>query len=644
MAVAASSDDPPAIRGGPVPEYLSPGVYVEEVSFRSKSIEGVPTSTTGICGATRWGPVAFGATGQHPFATEPRLMTSYTEFERVYGGLEPLAFGAEGESQSYVAHAARAFFMNGGRRLYVTRAYNPLAGGAGVSTGPVAMGNSQWRGRWPGAAGDVLVESKVIRSGNVAFTHPVDANDPLGRDQWGVQAKRAVHGTLVEVTAPVAGAPAVIGNEPLDPTKLRVIRRDINRRQWFDGGAAPQPGDEVRLVDFQVTVTVNVERVDAYQGLAVHPMHPQYVGRVLGQNDPDDDDAVVWLFVDGVNPLNPTPNSVIGLAVALQGAVRLTGGNDGDKPQPDDLAGQAADPDNADVKATGLEALGEIDDIAIVALPDGSTYGAPSPTPADVDLCQQSAERLIGHAERERYRIAIVDPPPRQSMNEIRGFRGHFDSKYAALYHPWIEILAPPTPGDPGARPSRLQLPPSGFVAGIYARSDIERGVYKAPANEVVRGLTKFEVNINQARQDVLNPESINALRFFEGRGSRVWGARTLSSDPEWRYINVRRLFIFLEHSIDKATQWAVFEPNNERLWSNIRATVEDFLLVQWRDGALLGSKPEDAYFVRCDRSTMTQNDLDNGRLICLIGVAPVKPAEFVIFRIGQWTSDAKSA
>ena len=191
--------------------------------------------------------------------------------------------------------------------------------------------------------------------------------------------------------------------------------------------------------------------------------------------------------------------------------------------------------------------------------------------------------------------------------------------------------------------PKEIALPPSGFVSGIYARNDVERGVWKAPANEVVRGLTQFEININKARQDVLNPEGVNCLRFFEGRGHRVWGARTMSSDPEWKYVNVRRLFIYLEHSIDKATQWAVFEPNNERLWKNIRSAVEDFLYVLWRDGALLGSKPEEAYFVRCDRSTMTQNDLDNGRMICLVGVAPSRPAEFVIFRVGQWTANASS-
>ncbi len=252
------------------------------------------------------------------------------------------------------------------------------------------------------------------------------------------------------------------------------------------------------------------------------------------------------------------------------------------------------------------------------------------------------ADRLIGHAERLRYRIAIVDAPEGSSMTEIRDFRGRFDTTYGALYHPWIEIFDPTERPAQGAPPRRLLLPPSGFVAGIYARTDVARGVHKAPANEVVRGLNRFESNINKPRQEVLNPEGINALRFFDGRGYRVWGARTMSSDPEWKYVNVRRLFIYLEHSIDKGTQWAVFEPNNRRLWDNVRRTVEDFLLNLWKDGALLGDKPENAYFVRCDRTTMTQNDIDNGRLICLIGVAPVKPAEFVIFRIGQWTGDAK--
>ena len=317
--------------------------------------------------------------------------------------------------------------------------------------------------------------------------------------------------------------------------------------------------------------------------------------------------------------------------------MRLAGGHDGDAPSSaiaDAILGLPADPDVVTKKATGLEALGEIQDIAIIAAPDGGGFD-------DSTVAQQIADAVIQHCEKERYRFGIVDAPQGSSITGVRSFRGQFDTKYAALYHPWIEILDPLQRPAQGAPPDPLLLPPSGFVAGIYARSDIQRGVHKAPANEVVQGLTRFEVNINKARDEVLNPEGINALRFFEGRGNRVWGARTMSSDPEWKYVNVRRLFIYVEHSIDNGTQWAVFEPNNSRLWLNIRETIEQFLLVLWRDGALMGDKPEEAYFVRCDRTTMTQNDLDNGRLIALIGIAPVKPAEFVIFRIGQWTADA---
>jgi hypothetical protein len=167
--------------------------------------------------------------------------------------------------------------------------------------------------------------------------------------------------------------------------------------------------------------------------------------------------------------------------------------------------------------------------------------------------------------------------------------------------------------------------------------------VHKAPANEVVRGALRFSVNISKGTQDVLNPEGINCLRFFEGRGYRVWGARTISSDPEWKYLNVRRLFIYLERSIDVNTQWVVFEPNNEALWLRVRMTIESFLTDVWRTGALMGTEPKEAFFVKCDRTTMTQGDLDNGRLIVLIGVSPTKPAEYVIFRIGQWTADAST-
>jgi phage tail sheath protein FI len=613
-----------------MPEYLSPGVYVEEVSFRSRSIEGVPTSTTGFAGMARFGPVQFPG---GPKTTEPRLITSFTEFEQVYGGLEPLAVDAGNDERlTFMAHAARAFFNNGGQRLYVSRVFASRGDvSGGVASAAVALGGgaptATWRARWPGRLGNVLVTAFVVRSKNLGYDHT----------EFGRQARSVKPAAIVEII--VGGTPPA-GNTPLTLGNLAIVEVDVDGRQTFrrsDGTTPPLANtDIIQLVEVQIQVGVSGERNDVYDQLGLDPRQKRYIGRILQKDDPEDENAVVWL--DWTPVANTDP---LHLAVALRGSgassasVRLANGNDGNTVNAADLAGNAASLDNASVKATGLEALGEVDDIAIVALPDGGTFGT-------ADECAAAADALISHCERLRYRIGVLDAPQASSMTEIRNFRGRFDSKYAALYHPWVEIFDPSERPAQGAPPRRLLLPPSGFVTGIYARSDIERGVHKAPANEVVRGLTRFEANINKARQDVLNPEGINALRFFDGRGNRVWGARTISSDPEWKYVNVRRLFIYIENSIDKGTQWAVFEPNNSRLWANIRETVEDFLLVLWRDGALLGDKPEEAYFVRCDRTTMTQNDLDNGRLICLIGVAPVKPAEFVIFRIGQWTADSK--
>lgn len=612
-----------------MPEYLAPGVFVEEVSFRSKSIEGVPTSTTGFAGLTHYGPVQYVG---GPSPTEPRLVTSFIEFERIYGKLDVLTVGGE-DRVPYLAHAANAFFLNGGRRLYVARVYTP-ADGTGVADVQVTIPSpttsfARWRARWPGETGNVAVTVAAVRSGDVG-------------DHTGLAPRANVvkAGAILELVPAANPIPTKLS--PIDPGQLRVLRVDIDGVQTFekaDGtSAAPAVSDRLLPVEVNVAVAVDTERVDFYPRLGLDEKTRRYIGRVLAKDEPEDEDAAVWFDYD-FGAISANPVSLLAGLVGTVGppttTVRLSGGSDGSLPGDDGFNGEEADPDDATKKATGLEALAEVDDIAIVALPDAGGID-------DEDVRFAVTQRLVRHAEACRYRIAVVDGPQSASLNQIRAFRGKFDSTYAALYHPWIEVLDPTEPLAPGTPPKKLMLPPSGFVTGIYARSDIARGVFKAPANEVVYGLTKFEANINQGRQEVLNPEHVNALRFFPGRGNRVWGARTLSSDPEWLYVNVRRLFIYLEHSIDKATQWAVFEPNGDALWRNITRTVKDFLEVQWRNGALLGNTPDQAYFVRCDRTTMTQNDLDNGRLICLIGVAPVKPAEFVIFRIGQWTADAR--
>jgi Bacteriophage tail sheath protein len=627
-----------------MPEYLSPGVYVEEVSFRSESIQGVPTSTTGFAGMTRYGPVQYVDAGVRPGPTscEPRLITSFTEFERVYGGLEPLV--ADGvERLCYTAHAARAFFLNGGRRLYVSRVFAPKGPADpptdyGVASLRVTVNGpsvATWRARWPGSYGNCYVQVRASRGGNVAFQYPT--SDPLGRNAWGVQAKSVQPGTVVEIINDPSTTKPPKGDDDFLPNTLAVVSIAASGQQTFtrSGSTISPPATAViQVVEMQLTVQVDdsTQRLDVYDKLSPSPGLVRSVDRFLQRDHPGDEDLVVWLDLSAWDSSGDGPLDLLQQLRANRGF--LTGGHDGELISDSDLTGLEANPDVATVKATGLEALGEIDDVAIVAAPDAATYD-------NVDECVAASSALVAHAEKYRYRIAVVDGPQESSISDVMAYRGQFDTTRGALYHPWVEIFDPLQRPAQGAPPPRILLPPSGFVTGIYARSDVNRGVFKAPANEVVMGLTKFELNINKGRQDVLNPSGINALRFFEGRGNRVWGARTMSSDPEWMYVNVRRLFIFLEHSIDKSTQWAVFEPNNERLWANIRFTIEDFLLLQWKSGALMGTKPEEAYFVRCDRTTMTQNDLDNGRLICLIGVAPTKPAEFVIFRIGQWTADA---
>jgi phage tail sheath protein FI len=285
----------------------------------------------------------------------------------------------------------------------------------------------------------------------------------------------------------------------------------------------------------------------------------------------------------------------------------LAGGSDG------------AAPMAVDYRA-GLAALDEHDEVALVAAP-----AAPDEVVAT----------LIEHVARHRFRFAVIDSPQGKADIADLDPRSRWESSRAAYYYPWVFTE------DLNGGPPRL-VPPSGHVLGVYARTDAERGVWKAPANAALRGASGCEFEVTARVQEILNPRGVNIIRNFPGRGIRVWGARTLSTSSEWKYVNIRRLLIFLERSIDKGTQWVLFEPNDERSWARVRRQIENFLVTLWRDGALMGIKPEQAFCVRCDRATMTQDDIDNGRLIVEIGAAPVRPAEFVIIRIGQWTADAK--
>jgi phage tail sheath protein FI len=725
-----------------MPEYLAPGVFVEEVSYRAKSIEGVSTTTTGFVGATRYGPIDI----------EPDVITSLVEYERVYGGRQPLEFTDGGTPvDNYMWNAVRAFFEEGGKRLYVARAFNApdIESACATVTDPVPPANVAIRARFPGRAGDGRVRLQFSVSPNRMVTEGagatkrailrgvshrdvvyVENHQDLGggltrgiyvvnrdpqqqdkftfddndghsfelqtlKDQAGAEVRIITASVFFEPS--VAGLPffaaaglaldrdhtsggrkdslfeyfrpdpaslssarsipiviraltvdeateqrdaAVAARTPVkaadDAKAAQVTTAESELQDAKDALAGAGPGDDP--VALQAAVDEKQAALDALKeekketaaALAQADKQLAASTAALSAANNNADRSGVEFLSDYVSP-GPAPNRFTLDALAastgsepfLDAVFYLTNGSDGLIP------GQAAYAGLEDLKnnKSGLVAFEDIEDISIVAAP-GTTFNDAN--------AQAIANSLISHAQRMKYRIAVLDSIKGASIAETRAYRAKFDSSHAAFYYPWVRIIDAETGQE-------NHYPPSGFVAGIYARNDIDRAVYKAPANEIVRLAIGFEKFLNKAQQEVLNPEGINCFRFFEGRGMRLWGARTATSDPEWKYVNLRRYFAYLERSIDKGTQWAVFEPNGDRLWANVRRTIEDFLLNEWQNGALLGDKPEKAYFVKCDRSTMTQNDLDNGRLVCQVGVAPLRPAEFVIFRIGQWTADRKA-
>jgi phage tail sheath protein FI len=284
---------------------------------------------------------------------------------------------------------------------------------------------------------------------------------------------------------------------------------------------------------------------------------------------------------------------------------------------------------------TGLGALESIDEVTMVCIPDlMSAFQRDAVDASGVNAVQKA---MVAHCESMGDRMAILDPLPGLDAQQVYTFwDGVAGSKFSTLYWPWVKTL------DPLSGVVRA-LPPSGHIAGIWGRSDDTRGVHKAPANEPIRGAVDVEWTTTTGEQNTLNPLGVNCIRPFPGRGPVVWGARTLATrnEPDWKYVNVRRLFNFLEESIALGTQWCVFEPNDEALWARIRRSISAFLVMQWRAGALFGASPAEAFYVKCDGENNTAESIDAGQVICEIGVAPVKPAEFVIFRLSQFSGGA---
>lgn len=384
-------------------------------------------------------------------------------------------------------------------------------------------------------------------------------------------------------------------------------------------GTAPIPtiyeGDALTVVEAAVDVAFDrgdVLLTERITGLGFHPDAPLPFAATVKERSK---------YVEAElssNTIVPTWAAFPGFIGQPSHRQPLDGGDDKlDDLDPADFVGVDGGPG----RRTGIVSFEDIDDINLCAAPG--------------IWAEAVRNELIIHCENMRTRFAVLDPPPGKSVVEIMAFRSSISSKYAALYYPWIRVDT----ADDGL----VDLAPSAHLIGLYGRVDNERGVHKAPANEVVLGISGFADDINQREQDLLNPVGVNALRTFPNRGNRVWGARTLAAESEWRYVNVRRLFLFIEESIRRGTQWVVFEPNAEDLWSRVRQSVTDFLDIVWRSGALEGLTRAEAFYVRCDATTNTPADVAAGRLVIEVGIAPVKPAEFVIFRFHQKTRDQRA-
>ena len=580
-------------------EYLSPGVYVEEFDSGATPMQGVSTSTAGFIGLAERGPVI----------GEPQLVTSFADYKRMYGGyLSEAGFGAA----RFLPYAVEQFFQNGGSRAYIMRAVPGDAKAGSVTSGVLKVTAAS-----PGAWADnmrVTVEPSYKAKTQV---FAVDGANLTLKNADGFNA-----GDVVELYDGSKNAFATIKSVldnviTLDaPCTLDVADTKVGTAKF------------IRTCEITITARLD-DSVETFSNLCLKPEALNYAPIRTAKSDLIKVEVVPAAKApskskkdkeEGAAP-EPAPVSAgitpYDLCGGTEGMLVLTpaGGSNGGAPTADAYLGTDGGPG----KRTGMQAFLENANVSIMAIPGVTT--------------PEVQAGLIGFCESKKSCFAILDVPmDLKKPNDVATFRDMYDSTYAAMYHPWLQMY------DAGAKRSDY-FPPSGAMAGIFARSDNERGVHKAPANEVVRGCTGLSCNYNTGEQDILNPIGVNLIRAFPGRGIRVWGARTISSNGLWKYLNVRRLFIYVEESIRANTNWVVFEPNSETLWGRVKRTIETFLATCWRDGALAGSSPDQAFYVECGPTTMTQDDIDNGRLICEIGIAPVKPAEFVIFRITQKTA-----
>jgi uncharacterized protein len=518
-----------------VPTYTAPGVYVEEVPSSQKSLSAAATAIAAFVGFTQRAP---DDDPSDPEGLKPRLVTSWTQFEQLYGSFE----------NGYILPlSVYGYFQNGGTIAYIVRIPN---------------------------------------------TTP--AGEPA---QLALAAADRSLGSPVSVTSVEPDADLSVAIELVDTGD--------------DDSAGPAP--------FNFIVVENGNAVETFPNVTVLPGDTNVATVVNATSTKVKVKVDLDSKVDLSNLVDILKPGVFPLEKAAPVAVPVSGKK---------FSG-------SETARTGINGLAIADEVTMVIVPDLITAATKEDGSIDLGLWKAVQTALIGHCELQGNRMAILDAPPGMTVQQIKEWRtdvAMYDSQFAAFYYPWIKVENPA--GTNGDR--EVFIPPSGHIAGVWARTDESRGVWKAPANDTIRGCLDIERPITKNEQSLLNPIGINCIRPFGTRGIRIWGARTLSSDSDWRYINVRRLFNMVETTILDGTQWAVFEPNDVKLWEGVSRTLTGFLTGLWRSGALFGSSPDQAFYVKCDAETNPPDSIDEGRLIVEVGLSPVKPAEFVIFRISQ--------
>ncbi len=516
-----------------MPTYTAPGVYVEEVPSSQKVLTSAPTAVAAFVGFTEKAPTD---DPNDPHGLAPRLVTSWPQFEKLYGSF------VEG---AILPLSVYGYFLNGGTQAHIVRIPNSEPAGEPA------------RGELPAA--DRSLGSPI----------KVESIEPDS-----------------DLTILIESAEVEDDAEGPAPFTLSVLEGDIVIESFPDltfGGKR----DATKVVN-ETSTKIKIE-------------------------------VEVAADVDLSSQLELLKPGAYGLAKAAPVPVPVNGRK---------FAGSES-------SRSGIAGLAIAEDVTIVTVPDLITAATKADGSFDLGLWKAVQTSLIAHCELHSNRIALLDAPPGMSPQQIKEWRvgvAQYDSAFAALYYPWIKVENPIGQG----ADAEVLIPPSGHIAGVWARTDETRGVWKAPANDTIRGVLDVERGITQTEQGILNPLGINAIRPFGARGIRIWGARTLSSDTDWQYLNVRRLFNMVEATVLEGTQWAVFEPNNVALWEGVTRTLTGYLHGLWQSGALFGSSADQAFFVRCDATTNTPQSIDEGKLVVEVGLAPVKPAEFVIFRISQ--------